>query len=154
MLEERRLDIVIYESILKHLPAGQQLSDDRLNDETLVAAGVAALNEVYGESSPNIIARGVVSAKLVSWRRDSLGWFCGRLSPSNTILHDGCSVYLIVGHFCFIRPGEEYVRFSRFWCESLPENTMAFPGVFKTIKQRSNARFPPLEEDFVGVRVR
>lgn len=91
MLEERRLDIVIYESILKHLPAGQQLPDDRLNDETLVAAGVAALNEVYGESAPNIIARGVLG-KLVPWRRDSLGWLCGRVSPSNTILHDGCSV--------------------------------------------------------------
>ncbi|CAM9374234.1 unnamed protein product [Laminaria digitata] len=97
MLEERRLDTVIYESLLQHIPAGQQLPDDRLDDETMVAAGVAALNEVYGE---------------------------------------------------------EYVRFSRFWCESLPENTMAFPGVFKTIKQRSNARFPPLEEEFVGVRVR
>lgn len=56
MLEERRLDIVIYESLLKHMPSGQQLPDDRLDDETLVAAGVAALNEVYGETIRNIIA--------------------------------------------------------------------------------------------------
>eukprot|EP00904_Undaria_pinnatifida_P003332 jgi/Undpi1/129/HiC_scaffold_1.g00129.m1 len=89
MLEERRLDIVIYESLLKHIPPGR-LPDESFDDETLVAAGVAALNEVYGE---------------------------------------------------------EYVRFSRFWCESMPENTMAFPGVFKTIKQRSNARFPPLVQE-------
>lgn len=50
MLEERRLDIVIYESLVKHIPAGQQLPDNNPDDETLVAAGVAALNEVYGES--------------------------------------------------------------------------------------------------------
>ncbi|CAN0184842.1 unnamed protein product [Ectocarpus sp. 6 AP-2014] len=40
--------------------------------------------------------------------------------------------------------GDEYVEFSRFWHESEPDSTMAFPGIFGTIKQRSNARFPPL----------
>lgn len=43
--------------------------------------------------------------------------------------------------------GAEYVEFSRFWHESLPDNAMAFPGIFGTIKDRSNARFPRLVED-------
>lgn len=44
-------------------------------------------------------------------------------------------------------PGDEYVEFSRFWHESDPDGTMAFPGIFGTIKQRSNARFPPLVDE-------
>lgn len=54
MLEERRLDIVIYESLLKHIPPGR-LPDESFDDETLVAAGVAALNEVYGETTLSAI---------------------------------------------------------------------------------------------------
>lgn len=86
MLEERRLDIVIYESLLKHIPAGQQLPDNKPDDETLVAAGVAALNEVYGETAPsycNNITWGVVLAEqLAPWRHASLAWLDGRLSPT------------------------------------------------------------------------
>ncbi|CAN0018986.1 unnamed protein product [Scytosiphon promiscuus] len=44
--------------------------------------------------------------------------------------------------------GDEYVEFSRFWHESDPANTMAFPGIFGTVKQRSNSRFPPLFGSF------
>ncbi|CAM9324568.1 unnamed protein product [Hapterophycus canaliculatus] len=44
--------------------------------------------------------------------------------------------------------GDEYVEFSRFWHESDPASTMAFPGIFGTIKQRSNSRFPPLLGSF------
>ncbi|CAM9636570.1 unnamed protein product [Pylaiella littoralis] len=40
--------------------------------------------------------------------------------------------------------GDEYVEFSRFWHASNPESTMAFPGILKTIKQRSYSRFPRL----------
>lgn len=44
--------------------------------------------------------------------------------------------------------GEEYVEFSRFWHESLPENAMAFPAIFGIVKQRSHSRFPRLAEDY------
>lgn len=47
MLEQRRLDGRLYDAVIKLMPA--ELPDSGLDEEMLVAAGVAAFNEFYGE---------------------------------------------------------------------------------------------------------
>lgn len=89
MLEERRLDGRIYEAVVKLMPPGQP-TDSGPDEEMLVAAGLTAFNDFYGE---------------------------------------------------------EYMELSRFWHASLPESTMAFPGIFGNIKQRSASRLPSIIHD-------
>ncbi|CAM9789829.1 unnamed protein product [Ascophyllum nodosum] len=89
MLGERRLDGRIYDAVANLMQPGDQ-TDSSPDDEMLVAAGLTAFNDFYGE---------------------------------------------------------EYMEFSRFWHASLPESTMAFPGIFGTIKQRSVSRFPPIIDE-------
>lgn len=49
MLEQRRLDVRIYDAVIKHMPTGIP-PNSGLDEEMLVAAGLTAFNDFYGES--------------------------------------------------------------------------------------------------------
>lgn len=140
MLEQRRLELRLYDVLVKLLPEGKPA--DSLSQETLVAAGLASFHDFYGKS-PGIFNqnRSVILPLMLS--RVSLeSWESQELSSHRTTATN------MSNRDVYFSPGEEYVEFSRFWHESLPENMMAFPAIFGTIKDRSNSRFPRLVEDY------
>lgn len=48
MLEQRRLDCRIYDAVVNLMPPGDSIDPDS-EDEMLVAAGLTAFNDFYGE---------------------------------------------------------------------------------------------------------
>lgn len=91
---------------------------------------------------------GVNGVNDFSRRRGSVGRLLSLVAPADfRSLRTVYGVRLSNPSTLALSTGEEYVQFSRFWHESLPESTMAFPGIFGTIKQRSNSKFPPLVEE-------
>lgn len=56
MLEQRRLDGCICDALVKYMPVGKSPDSD-LDEELLVAAGVAAFNDFFGESSDFVSSR-------------------------------------------------------------------------------------------------
>lgn len=129
LLEQRRLDACLYDAVVKLIPAGESPEDE----EMLVAAGFAAFNQIYGKMRGRSEAAGYLMCDDDLFFMPERRWYSNRVLTRNPLL--------------FHLLGDEYVEFSRFWHASNPESTMAFPGILKTIKQRSMSRFPRLVEE-------